>query len=160
MNKIALLSVLFSLIQLPAISQVEEAQSSKTAQNVIHGNFGIVGANINYERTFREFEKSRLNWRAGFGWVVDFDLESNANFIGSVQYITGVKWFHFEAGLGLNLMVGDRYIDDLSESRVRPHVLPLIMVGFRIEPPVRGPVIRLGVGTEGSIMSAGLGWKF
>lgn len=159
MKKITLLSALFLLLLLPAFGQ-DEAPSPKKAYNVIHADLGILGINLNYERTFKELPKSHFNYRGGFGYVLDFDTNNNFNLIGSIQYITGVKWFHFEAGLGLNYMMRKGWDNDLLEDVFVQQLMPLVMIGLRIEGPGPGPLFRMGVGTEGSIISAGVGWKF
>ncbi|MBN1951269.1 MAG: hypothetical protein JW801_08690 [Bacteroidales bacterium] len=153
---------LLALLALPAFNCFGQLDTlhPRAAMNVIHVDFGIIGLNANYERTFREFNRSHLNYRAGFGWVVDFIAESNANLIGSVQYIYGVRWIHFEAGLGLNFMVRKAWDSIAEEDYLKPQLMPLVMIGLRIEPPGKGPVFRLGLGTESSVISAGLGWKF
>lgn len=154
MKKTVILILLFILVSRPGIAQ-NDSPTPKKEQNVIHADFGLIGFNVNYEKTFHKFRRSHLNFRTGLGYVIDFDLYGNVNLIGSVQYIIGNGFLHFETGLGINFMLHEAY-----GGAIEPGFMPLVMVGLRFEPPGPGPVFRVGVGTEGSLMSAGVGLKF
>ncbi|MBN1187212.1 MAG: hypothetical protein JXB49_33345 [Bacteroidales bacterium] len=136
----------------PSTKGQEDSLQIEMNPNVIHADFGILGVSISYERTIHQWEKSHLNVRAGIGRVITFTGDEARNIFPSLQLITGNGWFHFEAGLGINIIRTDYY------KEYEP--LPLAQIELRIEPPGEGFVFRVGIGLENNIINTGFGWKF
>lgn len=160
LRKAGFLILFILLLHNPLFGQTDSTSWwYKPGKNVIHADLGFVGYSASYERTIFTFNKSQLNLRAGGGFLLYFD-GFYYNLIGSVQYLVGSKYLHFEAGLGLNYMLEEGSDGQLIDRSADPVLVPLVMVGLRFDLPGKGPVLRMGMGTESSLFSAGIGFKF
>jgi hypothetical protein len=145
-----LIACLACLPVLNIMAQEKERPKEIRYLNSINSYIGLIEFNFNYERNFMQRPKSYTNFRAGYSYWTNLQLEGNcveAVFV----HLLGRKNSHPEFNLGVKYI-----IDKAGKENV---VVPLLYVGYRYDNPEGRFIFRYGL-TYPSIFNLGIGYKF
>lgn len=140
--------VCFSALNL--IAQEKDNQIELKYQNSINSYIGLIELNFNYERNILQRPKSYTNFRVGYGYWTNLQLEGNC-FEAAVVQVLGRKNSHPEFDLGIKYIIDKAGKDNA--------VVPLLYAGYRFDNPEGRFIFRFGL-TFPSIFNLGIGYKF